>query len=218
MTDAGIAVQTTAILNHLDSPAHAKLFEFCKRSSKSFRRLRYRRPSSSMVKPMNNITQLETNIQVLLQELEALSDEDLEAGLNFPIRLDDDFLPEVRRDHSLRQELAREVLAGRKAPLIAHQTIEPTKAPNIENLAASEQTICQHVDVRQADGSIARFHIRVPAPTPSPAHHISHADLLGGATIACATNRPAVKGRGMLASMRRLMSSGGLPLTSEEID
>ena len=165
---------------------------------------------------MNNIVQLETHIQVLLQELEALSDEELEAGLNLPIRLDDNFLPEVQRDHSLRQELAREILAIRQAPPIAHQTIERTKTPNSEGLTASGQTICQHVDVLQADGSVVRFHCRVTAPTPSPAHQINHADLLKGATIACATNRPAVKGRGALARIWRLMSSGGKPMTSED--
>ena len=37
-----------------------------------------------MAKPMKNITQLETNIQLVLQELQALSDEELKAGLNFP--------------------------------------------------------------------------------------------------------------------------------------
>lgn len=151
-----------------------------------------------MVKSMNNITQLETNIQLILQELEALSDEELEAGLNFPIRLDDNFPPEVRRDHSLRQELAREILAIRQAPPIAHQAIERTKTPNMEKLSASDQTICHHVDVLQTDGNVARFHCRVPAPTPSPAHQISHAELLRGTTIACATNRPAFKGRGVL--------------------
>jgi len=170
-----------------------------------------------MAKPMKNITQLETNIQLVLQELQALSDEELEAGLNFPIRLDDNFLPEVQRDQSLRQELAREILAIRQRPPMAHQTIRQMKTSNSEGLTASGQTICRHVDVQQADDSIVRFHCRVIAPTPPPAHLMSHADLLVGATIACGMNRPAVKGRGMLASIWRLMTSGGKPLNGIEI-
>lgn len=198
-------------------PAYTKLQQFFERASESFRRPRWRKPSFSMVKLMNNITQLETDIQLILQELQALSNEELEAGLNFPIQVNDNFLPKVQRDHSLRQELAREILTVRQAPPIEHQAIEQTKTPNKGKLTTSGQTICQHVDVLQDDGRIVQFHCCVPAPTPSPAHQISHADLLGGATIACAINRPVAKGRGVLASICRLMSAGEKPMTSKEI-
>lgn len=52
------------------------------------------------------ITQLDAEIRTVLRELEL--------GPNFPIVLDDDFSPEVRRDHYPRQERAREVLASRR--------------------------------------------------------------------------------------------------------
>jgi hypothetical protein len=166
---------------------------------------------------MKKITPLEAEIQTVIRELEALSDDALEAGLNFPMVLDDDFLPEVRRDHSLRQELAREVLAIRKATPSAHQAIERPKTASAEDLAVPKRTMCQHVDVRQPDGNIFRFHIRVPVPPPSPAHQITHGELLSGVTIACATNRPEAKARGLLGRIWRWISSGGKPLTSGEI-
>ena len=84
MTDAGRVAQTTANFNYPHTPAHTKLLQFFELAYEGICRLRWRKPSSSMAKLMKNITQLETNIQLVLQELEALSDEELEAGLNFP--------------------------------------------------------------------------------------------------------------------------------------
>ena len=79
------------------------------------------------------------------------------------------------------------------------------KNVNTEELAAGQQrTICEHVDVLQPDGSIAKFHCRVPGPPPFEASQISNADLLAGATIACATtDRTDVKAPGWLERIWR---------------
>jgi hypothetical protein len=88
------------------------------------------------------------------------------------------------------------------------------KNVNTEELAAGQRTICEHVDVTQPDGSIARFHCRVPAPPQAAAHQISNADLLAGVTIACATtNRPDVKAPGLLERIWRRMV--GKPVTRD---
>ena len=80
------------------------------------------------------------------------------------------------------------------------------KNVNTEELAVGQRTIFEHVDVAQLDGSIARFHCRVPAPPLAAAPQISNADLLAGVTIACSTiNRTDAKAPGLLARIWRKM-------------
>ena len=107
------------------------------------------------------LSRAEAQIQTVLQQLQGLTDDELEMGLRFPVVIDDGFSPEVRLDHSLRQDAAREILASRRVEQAQHQPVAWPKTPTFEDLAAGKPTIGQHVDVRQPDGSIFRFHCRV---------------------------------------------------------
>lgn len=96
---------------------------------------------------MNKVTQLVAEVQTVLQELESLTDEEMQVGLNFPIVLNDNFSPEALRDNSLRQEMAHAILASRTVTLEKHQTVEWPKTTAFKDLTVIKQTICLHVDV-----------------------------------------------------------------------
>ena len=60
--------------------------------------------------------------------------------------------------------------------------------------AAGQRTICQHVDVIQPDGSIARFHCRVPVAPQAPSQ-IGNAEPQAGVTVTWAAD---VNAQGLL--------------------
>jgi len=98
-------------------------------------------------------------IDAIRKRLEAFTTSELEEllTLNRRITPPPDFPADLRRDHELRQELTLEILNARLAEV-------PVKWPvcaTAEDYAAGKRTMCQHVDVKQPDGSNMRFHCRV---------------------------------------------------------
>ena len=76
------------------------------------------------------------------------------------------------------------------------------KNVNAAELAAGQRTICEHDDVIQPDGSIARFHCRVAAPALAASPQIGNADV-ARVTIACATTNAPVKAPGLVERLWR---------------
>ncbi len=98
-------------------------------------------------------------INAIREALDALGDDELAESISLNVRITPgpDSPEEIRRDHFLRQQLAREILHSRRAAV----PIKWPKCATAEDYAAGKRTICQHVDVPQPDGSIARLHCRV---------------------------------------------------------
>ena len=140
------------------------------------------------------------------QAVEALTDEELEQALSIRITLWPDCPSKIRRDHALRQELAREVLESRRPTPAKRQW---PKCATAEDLAAGRRTEVMHVDVRQADGRMVKFHCRVLAKEIIPCAQ---------ETIAVATTyRPKYKVPGLLGRIWRSLPWIRRPLTRDEV-
>ncbi len=104
----------------------------------------------------------QSDVDAIRPALNALTNDELEETLviNRRITPPSDSPTEILQDHALRLGLSVEILNDRRVAA----PIEWPKCATAEDHAAGKKTMCQHVSVQQADGSIARFHCRVVVP------------------------------------------------------